>query len=151
MALSAERKKKLAEQKKRAMMREIDRKKALEEKQRTLLPYRGVSAKQALRKSSKQNTKDAFRDSDGTDLDARIGAVNDGEFRDLLNIERYGDDAMKSRAFGSTQPAKKMGGGKMKKKPVAMKYGGKMPKKMNMGGKCRGMGAATRGGNFKMG
>jgi hypothetical protein len=72
---------------------------------------------------------------------------------------------------------KKMYGGKMKK-PVAMRsggkmpmvkkggksvpafaadgvgkmsYGGKMPKKMNMGGKCRGMGAATRGGNFKMG
>jgi hypothetical protein len=34
---------------------------------------------------------------------------------------------------------------------VKMSYGGKMPKKMNMGGKCRGMGAATRGGNFKMG
>lgn len=45
---------------------------------------------------------------------------------------------------------KKMYGGKMKK-PVAMKCGGKMPKKMYMGGKCRGMGAATRGGNFKMG
>jgi len=48
---------------------------------------------------------------------------------------------------------KKMYGGKMKK-PVAMKSGGKMPKKMYMGGgmgKCRGMGAATRGGNFKMG
>ena len=48
---------------------------------------------------------------------------------------------------------KKMYGGKMKK-PVAMKSGGKMPKKMGMGGgmgKCRGMGAATRGGNFKMG
>ena len=43
---------------------------------------------------------------------------------------------------------KKMYGGKMKK-PVAMKYGGKMPKKMGMGGSmCRGMGAATRGGNF---
>ena len=35
---------------------------------------------------------------------------------------------------------KKMYGGKMKK-PVAMK----------MGGKCRGMGAATRGGNYRMG
>ena len=48
---------------------------------------------------------------------------------------------------------KMMYGGKMKK-PVAMSYGGKMPKKMGMGGgmgKCRGMGAATRGGNFKMG
>jgi hypothetical protein len=33
-----------------------------------------------------------------------------------------------------------------------MSYGGKMPKKMGMGGgMCRGMGAATRGGNFKMG
>ena len=72
---------------------------------------------------------------------------------------------------------KKMYGGKMKKKPVAMKagggmkdvpagnkglaklptevrnnmgykaYGGKM-KKMKSGGMCRGMGAATRGGNF---
>jgi len=52
--------------------------------------------------------------------------------------------------FGTKKPAKKMGGGKMKK-PVAMMYGGKMPKKMGMGGKCRGMGAATRGGNFKMG
>lgn len=29
-------------------------------------------------------------------------------------------------------------------------YGGKM-KKMAMGGKCRGMGAASRGGNYKMG
>ena len=35
--------------------------------------------------------------------------------------------------------------------PAKMSYGGKTPKKMNMGGKCRGMGAATRGGNFKMG
>tara|TARA_R110000796_G_scaffold32556_3_gene85147 strand:+ start:883 stop:1416 length:534 start_codon:yes stop_codon:yes gene_type:complete len=177
MALSEERKKTLAAQKKRAMMKEIDNKKAAEAKKRALLPYRGVNAKRALRKASKQNEKAAFRDTDGTDLDARLGAVNDGEFRDLLNIERYGDDAMRSRAFGSTQPAKKMGGGMMKK-PVAMgnggkmpmvkkggksvpsfaadgvgkmSYGGKMPKKMNMGGKCRGMGAATRGGNFKMG
>ena len=77
-------------------------------------------------------------------------------------------------------PKKKMGGGYMKKKPVAMKgggglkdiptnnpgmkklptevrnkmgfkaYGGKM-KKMRMGGKCRGMGAATKGGNYRMG
>ena len=69
---------------------------------------------------------------------------------------------------------KKMYGGKMKKKPVAMKAGGnlkmvekngeKVPfyaadgvgkmgyggkaKKMRDGGECRGMGAATRGGNF---
>tara|TARA_R110000824_G_scaffold400670_2_gene608763 strand:+ start:1241 stop:1510 length:270 start_codon:yes stop_codon:yes gene_type:complete len=74
-------------------------------------------------------------------------------------------------------PKKKMGGGKMKDKPLAMKEGGRpmsemledklyerqednpksrafmteRPKRMSMGGKCRGMGAATRGGNFKMG
>ena len=87
-------------------------------------------------------------------------------------------DRIMELMFGEAKPAKKMGGGMMMKKPVAMEnggkmpmvkkggksvpsfaadgvgkmsYGGKMPKKMNMGGKCRGMGAATRGGNFKMG
>ena len=34
-------------------------------------------------------------------------------------------------------------------KPMKMKYGGKV-KKMKGGGSCRGMGAATQGGNFKM-
>ncbi len=45
----------------------------------------------------------------------------------------------------------------MKKLPTEVRnnmgfkaYGGKM-KKMRMGGKCRGMGAATKGGNYKMG
>lgn len=33
---------------------------------------------------------------------------------------------------------------------MGMKYGGKV-KKMGDGGMCRGMGAATRGGNYKMG
>ena len=43
-------------------------------------------------------------------------------------------------------------GGKMKK-VKKMAYGGKMKKvkKMGDGGMCRGMGAATRGGNYKMG
>ena len=41
-------------------------------------------------------------------------------------------------------------GGKAKVKK--MNYGGKAKvKKMGMGGQCRGMGAATRGGGFKMG
>jgi hypothetical protein len=52
--------------------------------------------------------------------------------------------------------SKKMGGGKMHRMPDGsmmagashgMNYGGKV-KKMKHGGKCRGMGAATRGGNF---
>ena len=43
---------------------------------------------------------------------------------------------------------KKAYGGKVKK----MNYGGKAKvKKMRDGGKCRGMGAATRGGGYKMG
>lgn len=37
-------------------------------------------------------------------------------------------------------PKKKMGGGMLKKKPVAMKNGGM----------CRGMGAATKGGRYKI-
>jgi hypothetical protein len=41
---------------------------------------------------------------------------------------------------------KKGYGGKMKKKPVAMKGGGILG--ALGGGKCRGMGAATRGGNY---
>ena len=36
------------------------------------------------------------------------------------------------------------------KREAGMKAGGKV-KKMAMGGKCRGMGAATRGGNFSRG
>ena len=54
-------------------------------------------------------------------------------------LAEYGKDAPKARTFMT------------EKQPDKKSYGGKMPKKMNMGGKCRGMGAATRGGNFKMG
>lgn len=47
---------------------------------------------------------------------------------------------------GQIDQAKK----KAKKTAVKAMYGGEM-KKMRMGGKCRGMGAATKGGNYKMG
>jgi hypothetical protein len=40
---------------------------------------------------------------------------------------------------------KKTGGAK---KPTKMGYGGKVKKKKG-GGMCRGMGAATKGGNYK--
>ncbi len=46
-------------------------------------------------------------------------------------------------------PKKKMGGGMLQKKPVAMKKGGEV-KKMRDGGMCRGMGAATKGGRYKI-
>jgi hypothetical protein len=130
----------------------------------------------------------------------------DGWPRHLRSIKKYGDDAMRSKKFGSREPKKMAGGGKtgmrgqvkkddMNKKAVnsavkeAMdsKYEGKInpPKepdggvakarmsrptgpdrkemaynrrrsasegrtvsKMAMGGKCRGMGAATKGGSF---
>ena len=41
-------------------------------------------------------------------------------------------------------------GNRASKREAGMKAGGKV-KKMAMGGKCRGMGAATRGGNFSRG
>ena len=47
---------------------------------------------------------------------------------------------------GQLDQAKK----KARKTAVKAMYGGEM-KKMRMGGKCRGMGAATKGGNYKMG
>ena len=68
----------------------------------------------------------------------------------MKSEEKKSDDLFNMMMEAATKLEKKSYGGKMKK-PVAMKSGGKMPKKMYMGGKCRGMGAATRGGNFKMG
>ena len=41
-------------------------------------------------------------------------------------------------------------GDRAARREAGMKAGGKV-KKMAMGGKCRGMGAATRGGNFSRG
>ena len=110
MALSEERKKKLAEQKKRALMKDIDKREAAE-KEVPLAPYSGVNAKRALRKASKQNKKDDWESVVGTgeDVMPRWESTWRGEDRDLRNIEKYGDDAMKSRAFGSRQTKAKGG------------------------------------------
>ena len=101
------------------------------------------------------------------------------KFKDVSpKAEKEEQEMLDKKSYGG-KAKKKMGGGKMKK-PVAMKaggalkdapadnaglkklpqavrnnmgykaYGGKM-KKMKLGGKCRGMGAATRGGNYSMG
>lgn len=48
-----------------------------------------------------------------------------------------------------SQDARAMEVGDVTGQPSGMAYGGKV-KKMAMGGSCRGMGAAKRGGNFKM-
>jgi len=110
MALSEERKKKLAAQKRRALMKDIDKREAAE-KEVPLAPYSGVNAKRALRKASKQNKKDDWESVVGTgeDVMPRWESTWRGEDRDLRNIEKYGDDAMKSRAFGSRQTKAKGG------------------------------------------
>lgn len=62
------------------------------------------------------------------------------KFKDVSpRAEKEEQEMLDKKSYGG-KAKKKMGGGKMKK-PVAMK----------MGGKCRGMGAATRGGNYRMG
>ena len=110
MALSEERKKKLAAQKRRALMKDIDEREAAE-KEVPLAPYSGVNAKRALRKASKQNEKDDWESVLGTgeDVMPRWESTWRGEDRDLRNIEKYGDNAMKSRAFGSRQTKAKGG------------------------------------------
>ena len=83
----------------------------------------------------------------GRKIDSDASAASSSRMK---KEEQESQDIFNMLMDGAAEMDKKAYGGKMKK-PVAMKSGGKMPKKMNMGGKCRGMGAATRGGNFKMG
>lgn len=110
MALSEERKKKLAAQKRRALMKDIDKREAAE-KEPSIAPYSGVNAKRALRKARKQNEKDDWESIAGTgeDVMPRWESTWRGEDRDLRNIEKYGDNAMKARAFGSRQTKAKGG------------------------------------------
>ena len=91
-------------------------------------------------------------DSDASAASSSRMKKEEQESQDIFNMLMDGAAEMDKKSYGGKmkKAKKKMYGGKMKK-PVAMKSGGKMPKKMYMGGKCRGMGAATRGGNFKMG
>lgn len=71
--------------------------------------------------------------------DEMIGASPSGGTRGIDPKENYSAEDF-NRLVG-----KKAKGGKMA-------YGGKAKvKKMKDGGMCRGMGAATRGGNYKMG
>lgn len=58
----------------------------------------------------------------------------------MKSEEKKSDDIFNMMMEAASEVEKKKYGGTMKK-----------VKKMNMGGKCRGMGAATRGGNYKMG
>ena len=115
MAISEKRKKILLDQKRRAMMKDIARREAAQE-ERPLMPYRGVDALRALREADRGNIKGDFKaamenpdENLEEDLDARLASSDLGEERDLRNIEKYGDRAMRSRAFGSRQTKAKGG------------------------------------------
>lgn len=97
----------------------------------------------------------------------RGNAIDKAHAKSAEMIKQYGGDAAKSRGFMAyDKPVmKKAEGGKIseyggkemyKSKSAMMKHEGsesmameRKERKMAMGGKCRGMGAATKGGNYK--
>jgi len=93
--MSADRKKKLAEQKKRAIMKDIDKREAAEREGVGFSPFYGMNAKRALKTAYKQNEKADFENS------RDLMPTYEGLDRDLINIKKYGDDAMRSKGFGS--------------------------------------------------
>jgi hypothetical protein len=117
----------------RALMKDIDEREAKEEAKssvgKTLFPFDGVTAKSALRKAS-----DANIDGEYENLRAYKQGIEDslaGQDRDLRSIEKYGDDAMRSKKFGSRETKMNMGG-----KVAGYKNGGcVMP---GRGGKYKG-------------
>ena len=99
--------------KKRALMKDIDEREAEDavSMRERMLPYRGVTAKSALRKAS-----DANIDGEYENLRAYKQGIEDslaGRDRDLRSIEKYGDDAMRSKKFGSRETKKMNMGGKV--------------------------------------
>ena len=106
--LSKDRKKKLDAQKRRAIMKDIDKREAVEQDDLGFANFRGLTAKRALQKAYKQNEKADFEAAQ-TSGDLNLTPTYEGVDRDLINIKKYGDNAMRSRAFGSRQ-AKAKGG-----------------------------------------
>ena len=114
----------------RALMKDIDEREAKEAGNPTLrellTPYRGVTAKSALRKAENANI-----DADPYGVSSNVKDSLAGRDRDLRSIEKYGDDAMRSRKFGSRETKMNMGG-----KVAGYKNGGcVMP---GRGGKYKG-------------
>ena len=93
----------------RALMKDIDEREAKEAGNPTLrellTPYRGVTAKSALRKAENANI-----DADPYGVSSNVKDSLAGRARDLRSIEKYGDDAMRSRKFGSRETKMNMGG-----------------------------------------
>jgi hypothetical protein len=120
--------------KRRALMKDIDEREAEEDAKSFVhpwYPFDGVTAKSALRKASDANID---RDYKRPKIAQVISGIEDslaGRDRDLRSIEKYGDDAMRSKKFGS-----------------------RGTKKMNMGGKVAGYKnggcvMSGRGGKYK--
>ena len=118
--------------KRRALMKDIDRREA-EEAAKSFIhpwyPFDGVTAKSALRKASDANIDGDYNQPKIAQVISGIEGSLAGRDRDLRSVEKYGDDAMRSKNFGSREPKKMAKGGNV----------------------CRGMGAATRGGKFVIG
>ena len=114
----------------RALMKDIDEREAKEAGNQTLrellTPYKGVTAKSALRKAENANIN-----ADPYGVSSNVKDSLAGRDRDLRSIEKYGDDAMRSRKFGSRETKMNMGG-----KVAGYKNGGcVMP---GRGGKYKG-------------
>ena len=114
----------------RALMKDIDEREAKEDAKssvgKTLFPFDGVTAKSALRKAENANI-----DADPYGVSSNVKDSLAGRDRDLRSIEKYGDDAMRSKKFGSRETKMNMGG-----KVAGYKNGGcVMP---GRGGKYKG-------------
>jgi hypothetical protein len=98
--------------KRRVLMKDIDEREAEEAGNPTLrellTPYRGVTAKSALRKAENANI-----DADPYGVSSNVKDSLAGRDRDLRSIEKYGDDAMRSKNFGSRETKKMNMGGKV--------------------------------------
>ena len=119
----------------RALMKDIDEREAKEDAKssvgKTLFPFDGVTAKSALRKASEANIDGDYKRPKIAQVISGIEDSLAGQDRDLRSIEKYGDDAMRSRNFGSRETKMNMGG-----KVAGYKNGGcVMP---GRGGKYKG-------------
>ena len=112
--------------------------------------------------------KDVFETRAANRAGAKIGSdAKAASSSRMKSEEKKSDDLFNMMMEAATElekPAKKKGGGSLRSVPSGNKGLSKLPtgvrnkmgymksggsvKKMGMGGKCRGMGAATRGGNF---
>ena len=98
--------------KRRALMQDIDAREAKEKAKssvgKTFFPFDGVTAKSALRKAENANI-----DADPYGVSSNVEDSLSGRDRDLRSIEKYGDDAMRSKNFGSRETKNMNMGGKV--------------------------------------